>query len=432
MNSSGIKNNMLYYQQDLRTPVSKLTLVFQGAGEQKENETTIGLGAITAKLLFHGTTKYTRDELQNEFDLLGATVSAFVNESDFVIRIVCFSRTLSRVVNLISHCIEECTFPQPEIELVKRQESNRLTSLLQSNDELLRIANRYVLFHGSHLGKTGSWSSIERIKQDDIREYFKNVRSSANAYCTALTDLSEAEIRKYLSNIFDNRPRNGFILDAEPEYRQSERMEAFIVDIPDAPNDRLLWTHQGLRANDSRRYALSIILDALGSFEGYLFDELRNKKGWCYGMYAFQYPPSARMGRIGYYSDPSKDTSQYLIPKLLDLLHTFGSNDDYLLRRIERTESFKNRYAYQQDLNYKITSQIQRDKYGIPILSRDEYYSEIDAVNNSLVDDVIRTVFVVENLTMTFCGNKDRISSIIASINPAISIRILSKTELLS
>ena len=50
-----VTNHHLYYEQDLRVPMTHLTLVFHGAGMQQEVQGKTGLARITAKMLFRGT-----------------------------------------------------------------------------------------------------------------------------------------------------------------------------------------------------------------------------------------------------------------------------------------------------------------------------------------------------------------------------------------
>jgi zinc protease len=426
-----IENNTVYYEHDSRTPVTKLTIVFVGAGEQKESAETIGLAGVTAKLLFRGTSLYSLDELQAKFDFLGATISAYTSETDFIIKLSVLSRNFSETCLLLKHVLNEVTFSDEQIRLVKKQEHNRLDSLLQSNDEVLRIANKYFLYDKSFRGKSGSKSSLETLARAQIVEYFNNVRSAHVVYFSVVSDLSELAVKNTLAVLTKERASSGFLLNSETEYRTARGREAFIVDLPNAPNDRLIWSHKGIDACDPRRFALSLILDALGSFEGFLFDQLRNKNGWCYGIYAYQFPPSNKKGLIGYYSDPSDSTSSLLVPQLLQLLSSFGSHADFTQRLAERNSTFKNRYAYQQDLSYKIMSKISRDRYGIPILKKEEYFAEIDTVTESVSQKVIPEIFDHTNLTMVFYGDSKRISNIISSFDSSIPIEVHEKTKLI-
>ena len=182
------------------------------------------------------------------------------------------------------------------------------------------------------------------------------------------------------------------------------------------------WTQKGIDATDDRRFDFSLIIDALGSFEGFLFDELRNKKGWCYGAYAFVVPATSRPGRIGAYADPSLETSKELIPELLRSDARFSGGRGFSGKTGQRNATFKNRYSYQLDLKFRLASRVSRDRYGIPILEREAYNSRIDAVTDISARRVIDELFDDRNLCMVFYGDAERIQKILADVRPVRSV----------
>jgi len=203
------------------------------------------------------------------------------------------------------------------------------------------------------------------------------------------------------------------------------------VQSSDAANDRLKWSHRGLSATDDRRFDLHLVIDALGSFEGFLFDQLRNRRGWCYGAYATIMQATTRPGRIAYYADPSSETSDRLIPEMLRLLHTFSNEDDFKKRLSERNETFKNRYAYQLDIRKKLSNEVNRDRYGVPILEREKYGRRIDAINYVTARKVIESVFDLQNLTMVFYGDAERLQKILNAVDSHIVPTVLEKEILI-
>ena len=189
---------------------------------------------------------------------------------------------------------------------------------------------------------------------------------------------------------------------------------------------------KGIAATDDRRFDLSLIIDALGSFEGFLFDELRNKRGWCYGAYAFVVPATTRPGRIGVYADPSLETSKDLIPELLRLFRVFQEEEGFQERLLQRNATFKNRYSYQLDLKFKLASRVSRDRYGIPILEREAYNSRIDAVTDISARKVIDELFDDRNLCMVFFGDAERIQRILAGCDSSVSVTVMEKEMLIA
>lgn len=421
----GIKNNQLFYQQDERTPLTRLSIYFHGAGEQQEDSQVSGVAKITAKMLFRGTKKYSRQEILKTFELFGADIKASVSETDFVIALSVFTRNLDKTLLFISEIISDVNFPEEELNLVKIQSKNKLESALQDSDTVLRAGNQYVIYNGSKIGKIGSVSKILEIKSIDLQNYFEKVKSCSKIYFTSISDLSKSEIEKKMEVFILGRNTNGFVLKEEEKYKIFNKPTAYIFNSENSSNDRLIWSHDGIQMNDEKRFALSLILDALGSFEGFLFDKLRNQKGWCYGVYASAITGTNHKGKITYYSDPSSKTSKDLIPELFYLIRTFQKEKDYLEKLKLRNETFKNRYAYQLDIKYKLVSEILFYRFGIKQLSKEEYYSKINEVTEETSLQVISELFKTENMAMVFYGDAERISKIIQHTVMNIEINIL-------
>ena len=150
--------------------MTHLTLVFHGAGIQQEPQEKTGLARITAKMLFRGTSVLSREAISQKLELLGAEVNASVSETDFVVGISCFTKNLKEVIDLVVVVIREASFPQHELDLLKKVEFNQLEAALQDPERVLSAANQYVLYDGSNVGRIGSKKGIDNITREDVVE----------------------------------------------------------------------------------------------------------------------------------------------------------------------------------------------------------------------------------------------------------------------
>ncbi|HTX18862.1 MAG TPA: pitrilysin family protein [Bacteroidota bacterium] len=427
-----VRNNDIYYEQDRRAPTTHLTMVFHGAGTQQDPEGKCGLARFAAKLLFRGTQKMGREEIARRLELLGADAGAFVTETDFVVSLHGFTKSLGEALELVATILSDAAFPEDELALLKKSELNQLEALFQDPERFLSAGHQFVVYDGKEIGKVGSREGIASISREDVLEFFRKAKASAVLYFTAISDLPEGELEQFLARIIDERRTDGFTILPEVHFTEPETRRAAIIHSAEAKNDRLIWSHAGIGAADERRFALGLVVDALGSFEGYLFDELRNKKGWCYGAYAYVVPGTTRPGRIGYYADPAQENSVLLIPELLRLLREFPASEGFLGRLRERNETFKNRYAYQLDPKFRLASRVHFDRYGVPILGRKEYNDRIDAVTIESVQRVVGELFDTSRMAMVFHGDRDRITRALAAADPEIAVTVLQKEELVA
>lgn len=425
-----VANNALYYQPDVRVPMTSLTLVFHGGGSQQETEDLAGLADMTAGLLFRGTPTLTREEISKKFELLGADVNAGVSQTGFSVSISCFSKNLDSVLSLVATIMRDANFAQEEFELVRKQRLNRLDAALQSADGVLGQAAEFVAYGGTRFGKFGSRSALARMTRNDVARFWENVRRASVLYFSSISDLPKDAISGKTVLFTRGRPTDGFTLRPEVALKFAEGREAYIVASPGATNDLLQWSHKGIPATDERRFDLDLVLDALGSGEGLLFNVLRAKNGWCYGAYASNRRGTDQPGRITYYADPTPETSDKLIPEMLRLIQAFPDDPGFQQGLARRNAAFKNRYAYQLDPRFKLTSEINRDRYGIPVQTKDEYGAKIDAVTLATAKKMIQEVFDHKNMHMIFYGEVERIKSILEKTDPLIKVIVLDKNIL--
>jgi hypothetical protein len=108
----------------------------------------------------------------------------------------------------------------------------------------------------------------------------------------------------------------------------------------------------------------------------------------------------------------------------------FPEEQDFRQRLAERNETFKNRYMYQLDIKKKLWNEVNRDRYGIPILDRERYNARIDKVNYVTARKVIDEVFDDRNITMAFNGEAKRLKPILSSLEREMKITVLEKEAL--
>ena len=71
-----------------------------------------------------------------------------------------------------------------------------------------------------------------------------------------------------------------------------------------------------------------------------------------------------------------------------------------------------------------------RDRYGIPILTKEEYYAKVDAVTLASAKKTVQEVFDTKDLFMVFYGDVERLKPILQKTDPSIKVTVLDKEVL--
>ena len=161
---------------------------------------------LTSQMLMRGTTKFTRAQLQDEFEKL--KVDGEVNGLGGR-----FQTTMPNIVaaiRLAAHTMREPTFPQAEFEQLKRQ---TLTAIEARRNDPSSVAGQAIAQHFNSYPK-GDWrytptveESIESAKTatlDDIKRFHITFYGANRGEIAIIGDFDEGEVTKALTEEFGN------------------------------------------------------------------------------------------------------------------------------------------------------------------------------------------------------------------------------------
>jgi zinc protease len=192
-------------------------------------------------------------------------------------------------LDLVSDAALHPAFDGKEVERIRSQ---RLTAVLQENDEpftlALRTANQ-VLFPNSPYGFSvlGTEASNKAITRDDLASFWKQGYVPANAALAIAGDLTMAQAKELAEKYFggwsgtaaNNKPLATPALPAK---------SVAIVDKPGAPQTALVLASLGASRNTPDYVPLEVMNTALGGlFSSRINMNLREEHGFTYGAQSF-------------------------------------------------------------------------------------------------------------------------------------------------
>lgn len=146
---------------------------YLGAGAMYEPLEQLGLAGFTAAALKYGTAHYSFQEIYDLLESCGANLgfSASVHNTNFSGR--CLSEDLPLMLTLLRECLDQPTFPENEVAMLRDQ---LLTSLqIRAQDTRAQAANTFErLLFGTHLyglPTEGEIETINRIGAEDLRAF---------------------------------------------------------------------------------------------------------------------------------------------------------------------------------------------------------------------------------------------------------------------
>jgi len=248
-----------------------------------------GLSGFTADMLTEGSAARSALKFAEDTDQIGATIATQAGYSSASVSLSALSWNAGGGFDLLSDATLHPAFDVKEVERIRNQ---RVTAVLQENDEpfslALRTAN-HVLFPNSPYGFSvlGTEASNKSIKRDDLTAFWKQGYVPSNAVLAIAGDLSLAQAKELATKYFGAWSGNATSSQALVTPSPPAKSVA-LVDKPGAPQTALLLSSLGASRNTPDYVPLEVMNTALGGlFSSRINMNLREEHGYTYGAQSF-------------------------------------------------------------------------------------------------------------------------------------------------
>ncbi len=282
--SNGLKVRLVEYR---RLPIVAVNLVAD-AGGARDPAAQPGLASFTAAMLTEGTKTRSATQLSDETGFLGATIHASAVLDSASIGGATLAKHLPRYLELFADVAMNPAFPKADFE---RVQDERLVALLQQRDQPQAIASRAFapVFWGRHpYGHylLGTEESVKAMRPKDLAAFHERNWRPGNAELIVVGDVSEAELRPLLERTLGTWKVGKAVAPLSPAPAASPKRTVFL-EKADAPQAYLLLGMPGLQRRSEEFVAASVAFQVLGGgMSSRLFRNLREDKGYTYGIYA--------------------------------------------------------------------------------------------------------------------------------------------------
>jgi zinc protease len=265
-------------------PLVSLELVTP-AGGQQDPRGQEGLAALTAGVIDEGTRQRNALEIAAYVERLGGYFVAGVDWDEGYLATGLLARHLPAGLELLAEVATEPTFPEPEIERLRKQ---RLTELLRrsqdpgllAEDRLSAVVYRGTVYDHPLSGLPGPLAALNR---DDLESFYRSYYTLAGSRLIAVGDLDPEALLRDIETRFASLPAGP---PEKPVIRPEplSGVEVHIVDRPGGAQTELRIGHAGVPRTNSD-YIPLIVLNTLlgGKFTSRINLNLRERHGYTYG-----------------------------------------------------------------------------------------------------------------------------------------------------
>ena len=419
--SAEIPNHHIFYRSDKRAPITKIEIVFLGAGRNQEQPSQIGL-AETASWLIREYAK--KHGYMDRLFALGARLNGITGTHYHRIAISTLSENCGKSVEIVCDLTRNLAFSESDLQHVKKLKIADYQNDLRRNTSALM--RNFAISKTKGIKKLNSLKSLKKLSLQDIEQYHDRLLKTEAVFFKVISDRDSAEVAKLLRPFIDGRQTGGFGHSLARVADSKVGPTAFVYT--NYSTIKSVFGHWVIPCGSVGEddYIPNLISDTLrGDARGLIYRYFREELGLVYGP-SCQVRSSGGVRYLNIYADPRLDNSEELIGKMSDFIQGLSDNPRFWAALKERREILKVSDVHNQTPQRSLNREVSRAIYNRPI--REDGY---DSVTDAEVRSFLKKYFVSQNLIMIFVGPKDHIINILNTQWPEAEVHVQSVQSLI-
>ena len=277
----------VYFVAKNEIPIIDIGVLFHAGSAQDDHSP--GIAQFTAQMLDQGTQNLNADQIANRFEATGARYSAGINQDMTVLNLRSLSapQYFNQAFSTFSVLLRDATFPQTAINRIKKQ---MLISLQQESQtpSALAVKTFYQTLYGSHPYASpilGNKTSIEQVSQEQILNFYHHNYVAKNAMIAIVGNVTQAKAMSIAEQLSGMLALGKASLPTKAPSLPHLKNHIIKVSYP-SKQTTIFLGQIGIAVKDPDYFPLVVGNQILGGgiLTSKLFNEVRNKRGLCYGI----------------------------------------------------------------------------------------------------------------------------------------------------
>ena len=286
------KGIVAWFVPDKSVPLVAMSFAFRNAGSATDPDGKEGLAEMTSGLLDEGAGEMESQAFQRALEDIAAQMSFSAGRDTFTGQLRTLTAEREKAFDLLRLALNAPRFDEAP---VKRIQSQMLASLRQQAKNPRKISGRLwseTVFPGHPYSKPsdGTEKTVATLMADDLQSFIRDRFSRDRLIIGVVGDISEEELKRRLDSVFGDLPATGRKF-AIPETAPAGKGKTLIVR-KQIPQSMVILGHVGIKRDDADWYAALLVTRIFGGggLSSRLFEEIREKRGLAYSVYAYLSP----------------------------------------------------------------------------------------------------------------------------------------------
>lgn len=286
------KGIVAWFVPDKSVPLVAMSFAFRNAGSATDPDGKEGLAEMTSGLLDEGAGEMKSQAFQRALEDIAAQMSFSAGRDTFTGQLRTLTAERDKAFDLLRLALNAPRFDEAP---VKRIRSQMLASLRQQVKNPRKISGRLwaeTVFpdHPYSKPSDGTEETVATLTADDLKSFIRDRFSRDRLIIGVVGDISEEELKRRLDSVFGDLPATGRKF-AIPETAPAGAGKTLIVR-KQIPQSMMILGHAGLKRDDKDWYTALLVTRIFGGggLSSRLYEEIREKRGLAYSVYAYLSP----------------------------------------------------------------------------------------------------------------------------------------------
>lgn len=278
-----LQNGISFYElKGGKQPVVHLQLVFPAG---RWNEKKAMQSFFTASQMLEGTTNKSSQEVSEMIDLHGATIDISASYDIATVELICLSKHLSPMVQLLEEMITSPSFDESELEVKQQIVKQKFQVNLQKTDFVAQRTFLQKAFGQSHpYGYTSSLELFDSIAVSDIKAYHESNFLGTKPIAIFSGDFTNEDLKVVKTMVSQLKTGEN---DTKVEWQMNVEYGESYIPFEEAKQTSIRIGKPMIDIHEDEYGMLTIANAILGGYFGSrLMSNLREEKGLTYGAYS--------------------------------------------------------------------------------------------------------------------------------------------------
>jgi zinc protease len=402
--------------EDHKLPTFSVQLLLSGGGlDDPANQH--GTAMVTASLLREGTTKRTSRQIAEQLATLGGvfTAGASPSSGETAIGFGGLSDKADAIFTIAADIVRNPAFPEAELQKYKSRflsqlQQQRATPGFVAQEEFMRAV------YGTHPGSyvVPPEKVLRGLTRADLARYHQSHYMPNNGIVLAYGDFTMKGLVQQLERVFGDWPKGDARTISLPALTPPAKSRVLLVDRPGSVQTSLWLGGLGIERRSDDYFAVLVMNHILGGGPASrLFINLREDKGYTYGVYSF-FNGSRFPGVMLASTDVRTAVTEGALQELMAEVKRIGSEPvpEQELKNAKR--ALIGSFALSLDSPQTLISNLATQKiYNLPPDYWDTYPQRVEAITAADVQRVARKYYDAGKLQIVAVGDGTQVKKVL-------------------